>query len=407
MKVVHYSNLLILFIESITNSSLNKKKFLRFVFRRNSDLNCLFRNILLFILILLTMVSEIQISKKITKTNELISLVIERGYKRGLIKFNKDYRKRSRLFNPKVFNSFLLLLMVRDVSCLFVKDKQLSIVLGDFSHDWELGFQWKLVCICWEILVFIIQIVNHFLYKNKNNFKIMENESKRVVIDKNRVNFVRKFDLNLTFFSFIVPIILSFGSMALKFTIKETITFGIFWNLVFSFSITYASNLYIWSLFQFFLFCYRSKLLIRRENCKISQIVSNKTPLSDFRVKGILKNLNIIYLQIEKLNEIWCKFIFISWVVFSLVIGNVVIQIFSGDLGLLMTFMLIAFSLYDLECITFVMLSASSLNSASKRTYKLLSDLFVKQNFKKGHFLFNSSGAKINKNLRVCLNTIV
>ena len=74
--------------------------------------------------------------------DNLFYLLGEKNYRNGFPYFNPNYRKRRKLFNPLISNTFMALIIIRDFISYFITEDFYSILIGDylFKFDYKLQF---------------------------------------------------------------------------------------------------------------------------------------------------------------------------------------------------------------------------------------------------------------------------
>ena len=60
--------------------------------------------------------------------------------------------------------------MIKNIITIFIKNENLSLLLSDFSHDWDFSIQWKSIQISSMITLLLIQL-NTFLCHKNNEIK--------------------------------------------------------------------------------------------------------------------------------------------------------------------------------------------------------------------------------------------
>ena len=113
----------------------------------------------------------LQAWNEISELDNLFYLLGEKNYRNGFPYFNPNYRKRRKLFNPLISNTFMALIIIRDFISLFITEDFYSILIGDWIYKFEYKLQLNLTIFNFYFMVVLIQILNHMKLKNNKNFQ--------------------------------------------------------------------------------------------------------------------------------------------------------------------------------------------------------------------------------------------
>ena len=314
---------------------------------------------------------------KLELIEDLIYLIGKQYLMFGLPKVNEFMNYNRVIFKPVIVNTILIIMIIKNMLNILFKNTILSNIFVDFSKDWDFGIQWKLFENIVIISGLIIQFIVYSNFKNNQISKIILLEFKNKRLIKLNLNSFKIFKLvfnsSLIFFSFLYFLV------ALNNTIELNIQliFSIFWATIYFLSASYLQNIMYWKLFLFILYCFRSKLLLKYQNNILIESINKRKPMKHFSVLNNLKHYNEIYRQINDWNKFWSKYIAINLIYFSLIIGLLTLQLYFASLNSIIR---IFVHLVVIICFTFItslVLTASTVNTESNYTYKLLSSIYV------------------------------
>jgi len=99
-----------------------------------------------------------------------LNLVIQSAgshlYTVGLSHFSFGNQKRHIFYNPLIVFTITLLLSVRFLSLLVINDLSLFLYLGDFSHLFNIRYQYNIAVFLFCIMTIISQILHYLNYKH-------------------------------------------------------------------------------------------------------------------------------------------------------------------------------------------------------------------------------------------------
>jgi len=124
----------------------------------------------------------------------------------------------------------------------------------------------------------------------------------------------------------------------------------------------------------FYLLCVYHKNKIINANNELIQIINKKSYLT---IDKYLKKLNIIYSEILENNKFWNKFIVIFYFIYILIICLTLYQIFFVDISIIINILFCYNVIFLIITMFIVMISASSIYSEIKLTYKLLNKFII------------------------------
>ena len=99
--------------------------------------------------------------KDVNDLDNLFYMLGEKNYRNGFPYFNPNYRKRRKLFNPLISNTFMALIIIRDFISYFITEDFYSILIGDYLFKFKYKIQINLTLFIPYFMVVFIQIVNH------------------------------------------------------------------------------------------------------------------------------------------------------------------------------------------------------------------------------------------------------
>ena len=169
------------------------------------------------------------------KLGALLEFIGEYNYRNGFPYLNSEYRKRRKLFNPLISNTFLTLIIIRDFISYFICDEFYSILIGDYVFKFEYKVQWNLIFfICYFTQIFN-QIHCHIKHKslNKcqqilNNIEFNANLSN---VKKTVFRFINGLKLYINFIHSI-GFLMAFLFFWMECSVIQLFTFGLFWSIL-------------------------------------------------------------------------------------------------------------------------------------------------------------------------------
>ena len=314
---------------------------------------------------------------KLRLINGLIYLIGKHKLRIGLPEVNGFKSKYSYIFDPKFINTITLIMIFRAIINIYIKNDFISkYILCDFSYELDFGNEWKVFEITAFSFVIILQILIYYNYKNSYNSKIID-ELNIEVFDTKLMNlfkyiniFIRILGLYFGSFFFIITLYNSFR-------LNIYLLFTIIMAMICMLSTTYWVYIYFWKLISFSLYCYRSKLLLNIENKYLFQFINENKNVEKILLLNCLKRLNEIYIKISEWNKIWNIYIAINLCYFSYSIGLLALQLYFSPLNTGTKILFYGIFITFITSMTLFMQTASTTNTESKHTYKLLSNYFA------------------------------
>jgi hypothetical protein len=272
-------------------------------------------------------------------------------YRIGLSLFPNGLKKRKRFHNPMLILLLSLTMLIRSVIALSIPDSEefIFLIIGDFSYMFGLKIHWNLFLILLTLLAIISQIINYIDYKNKikplylKPFKMMSGSISPQTIGFTEEKVVNKIlrDSRILFNSChlitdlimpLVTIITVNTTFGLKCTLKQMIVFVFPHSLIQSLYVHNTYGFIFWQLIYFHLICYylKTKLKNLNEKLKSNTIMKSK----NFNPLIIMKSLNSIYSEITEYDQkYWSKFLFLFWILFTLIINTFLYSALFGKLN--------------------------------------------------------------------------
>ena len=158
-------------------------------------------------------------------------------------------------------------------------------------------------------------------------------------------------------------------------TLLQNIFITISWSLRFSY-VTYTTTCIVfWQMIYFCIICYYLKLKLIAINNQIKQKVKNIEIPRSFS-KGLIK-LHKIYAEIYDYNKFWSKIIAVYYSESILFICAVINGVIFGEMPFILRFISIYFISAVFIMISILILSAATIDTQSKITYKLLNKFYL------------------------------
>ena len=152
---------------------------------------------------------------------------------------------------------------------------------------------------------------------------------------------------------------------------------SIFWAIIKFFTTIYITNMLFWRIILFSLYCYRSKLLLSNQNNLLYEMKRRAMPLNSSSILTQMKSLNEIYCRINDWNKIWSKYIAINLILFSILFGLLSLQLYFGNFNIIFRIFMFMAIIIVLSFSIPIFLMSSIVNTESKKTFILLSNIFL------------------------------
>jgi hypothetical protein len=333
-------------------------------------------------------------------------------YRIGLSLFTNGFKKRNRFYNPMFIFLLSLSALIRALISLSIPDSEefMFLIIGDFSYIFGLKTHWNLYIILLTLLAIISQIINYIDYKNKTKplylkpFKMMSG-----LISPQTIGFTEEKDVNkilrdstilFNLCHLITDLIIPLGTIitvnttfGLKCTLMQMIIFVFPHSLHYALYVHSVHNIIFWQLIYFHLICYylKTKLKNLNEKLKTNAIMKSK----NFNPLNIMKSLNSVYSEITEYDQkYWSKFLFLFWILFTLIINTFLYSALFGKLNIIVG-LIFKLGIIMLICALLLVIStASSVNSEANKSYKLLNSSL---------FLIYRKRIKLSTRMKVCV----
>ena len=313
---------------------------------------------------------------KLELIESLIYLIGRQNLRIGLQNVNAFQSDKRFIFKPLVVNSILIIMIFRDIIMIYNKDQYFSKLLSDFSYNWDFGIQWKILESSIFIWTGITVINNYYNYKNLTISQIISTDLK-LGYNANYLHHFRIINIFINLMGLFFGIQLGLLVFIYSFQLNYSIIITLFWFTINIIIYILVANIIYWNLLSFILYCFRSRILLNIENNRLTELIVKNKHLIYKSLLDQLKRLDIIYNKINNWNKIWSNFVAITLGFYSYSISFLFLLLFFGKFDVLSEIMIIFGTILSLFVINSLILIASSVNTESKRTYKLLSSLFV------------------------------
>ena len=178
-------------------------------------------------------------------------------------------------------------------------------------------------------------------------------------------------------------------------TMTETLTYGLFATFYTGLSAFYSVPIMFWQVLYYCLIAYRFKLQLKVENNRLLQLSKRNVRNNGSKVMNCFQTIDRIHGSIRKFDRFWSKITFIFVMLFGIMFGVCISQLF----GNVEQFMLIFFMMMALTftiIVTTIFVSASLIYVEAKKTHPLLFKLITKKKVAKNlhltlkvNFIFN------------------
>ena len=88
-----------------------------------------------------------ELSEKIKSTQNVLNVLTVKLYSIGSLFIENDFIKRKIRFNLLITSLSLSIILMREVLSLLLKNRNISLMLGDFAFDWKLKSMWNSIMI--------------------------------------------------------------------------------------------------------------------------------------------------------------------------------------------------------------------------------------------------------------------
>ena len=313
---------------------------------------------------------------KISQVRNLLYLIGEKNSQLGYQYSNENYRKGRKTFNTSFVYTFITLFIIRDLISLFISDDFIALLIGDYVHNFRFKIQWNLIFFDAYAMVLMIKLMNRLNASKNTQVDYPKKFNQNVPGAEKMVklfNFATKGEfLFIAFIGFDI----SFAFQSINSSFIELISIGLFWCLVFAVFIAFLCELYVLNLVYFVATAFYCKILLKEQNDKIKYLIKSENSRINRNILTTLRDIDILYKKIMAFNKIWSQFLFISWICLAFLISIYFIQIFFVKNQMIVIQMVMIFGLILISSLIIsLIIFCSSVNSESKKTFKLLSSM--------------------------------
>ena len=312
-----------------------------------------------------------------------LHIISERLYSIGISLFRVSDKKRSKVFHPIVVSTVLIALMTREVVSYFIGDPRLSLMIGDMSFNWKLKPMWNLTMVDGMILCLSAQAI-HLFYGMTNDYPfwlIVINNVRDQTKTSKYLYLIKLVGISIKFW-----VINGSGTATviyfLSTTITETLTYGLFAGFSNGLLGSYTGPIMFWQVLYYCLIAYRFKLQLKVENNRLLQLSKRIDRNIGSKVMNCFQTIDRIHGSIRKFDRFWSKITFIFVMLFGIMFGVSISQLF----GNVEQFMMIFFMMMALNftiIVTTIYVSASLIYVEAKKTHPILFKLITQKRIAK------------------------
>ena len=329
-------------------------------------------------------------ANKVLPTNVSLKSVDNHLFRIGL-SFNhytndESLKKRHFFYNPILINTFYFIQIIKSIVNLIVLDPKLVIWNGDFARALGIRVQYNIIMLLFAAMNMSSSLIWYYNYYNGINpehlrlFQMMSGqippkhlgliEKKQILSLIRKTKYLVKFAHSNSIFIGSFAIALIPGTMYTQATLLDYLFYGMPNTLHLFLFLYYAYNYCLYQGFYFYITCVYIRNKIKRLN---ESLLRNETP-----IQSTFKSMDLLYKEIHRYNRIfWSKYFLNFWIFWGSIMVFLLYCAAFVPMNLVFKFMYsYAFTVFMIFFL-FVILNASSVNSESKKSYKILNSLYV------------------------------
>ena len=331
---------------------------------------------------------EIRLFSKMS-TNNIISdlksidislhIISERLYSIGLSLFRVANEKRPKIFHPIVLSMVMFSLLAKEIVSYLLDNPRLSMMLGDVSFNWKLKPMWNLTMADFLVVCLSVQAIHVFYgVTNEYPFWLIVINNVRDETRSNKylylIKLVRMAINSWVIVAFENPIVVYLFSTK----ITETLTYGLFAGFSNGLLCYYGGPIIFWQILCYCLIAYRFKLQLKLENNRLLQLSKRIDRNIGSNVMNCFESIDRIHGSIREFDRFWSKISFIFVMLFGIVFGVCISQLF-GNVEQFMVIILLLLALTFAIDFTTIILSASLIYVEAKKTHRILYKLITQK----------------------------
>jgi len=335
--------------------------------------------------------------KEVLSDNLIIKSAATHLYTTGLSLYPYEFVQRNRYHNPLFVFALNLQLFIQCIVCLLLSNekKYMLMIFGDWTHFLNARIHFNICASFLTIIALISQMIHYYNFKNDikpsflKPFEMMSGLcSPKSIGLTNETQIHKMIKLSIKLFTlrdiickivlpsvnFIVSIIV----FSLNYSLKQFTIFGIPHSLLWGYCCYHVFNILISQIIYFHIMCFYLKSKIRSINDRIIKSLTNKRQIKRLKVSEILQSYDSIYADIYEYNEnYWCKFLFVVWILFVIIISSILYISIYIEINLILKLIFIYGSTFYICWLLTIINTASSVNLETKKSYKLLNSWVI------------------------------
>ena len=316
----------------------------------------------------------------------------------GITYFEHEQIKHHWVYNKILINTVIIIVLIREIISLLLKNRELSLMLGDMTYDWEFKSIWNLIIINSILFALSMRGLHYWYFKHGYipiRLRKTENNFQPGRKARSIITFVESYFVEVIFaYPFFFIQMITFSKSC---TIFELFTYGLFWScLMFPWTF-YMVQCFINQCLYFCLLAYNLKLRLEFENIRLKQLSTKQLPkvLIERQLLRIISRIFKIYKQIKDENKFWSKWLLIQLSLMTNISSLLINQLLFEETNMFIFVFFIILLIILLTYIWIFSISCIKLHDESNKTVKIIRQL----NFK----LCGMKSIMYKRNLKVIL----
>jgi hypothetical protein len=319
-------------------------------------------------------------------------------YSYGISLFGLYTKKRKKLYNPILIFVINSIFIIRMAIVLLSSEEysDLFIILGDYSHYYDMRIHLNIATIHLLSLSLISQLINIWYYYKDikpsflKPFEMMSGlVSPKSIGLKNKQEIYRLLKRSKILFilclitAYISPLmafLASISALALNYEhIYQFIFYGIPWSLIVGFSFHYISCYLYWHISYFYIICFYLKMKFKSLSNEIKVKIERNSRITNNFVKYLVNSYNRIFREVHDYNDnYWSLYLFWVLTTFLTAINTCLFIMIFSEINFFMRFAVIYASIVSYIIFAFIINTASSIAFEALKAYKLLNSHLLK-----------------------------
>ena len=321
----------------------------------------------------------------------------------------KDRPKRSKIQNPVLITIVLLTNILMRIVSNATDNETILLLMGDFLHYVEIKEYLNNLALLFALMALLSQTVyhyNHCIGVKPTFVRILQMLSGSITPSSVGLNHSTQVHQLLSIAKWLpllrknnailIPIISSLFILGIYFSLfsfLSSVILSIYPILFTSLWGYYTFNLMSIQIFLFFIICKYFLIKLKERN----RILKDENRMNTNRIRNILVTHDSLYRELNEYNlTFFSKFILIIWSILGFIIINLIYLIIFGRIQILLKITVIYLFIFYTIMFLFILSIASSVNSESNKTYKLLNSFVIKYNYNNNSKLDKKRKAFIN-----------